>query len=346
MQLYHGDCLEIMAGLPDASVDAVVTDPPYFRVKGEQWDRQWDSAPAFLAWLALVADQWARVLRPNGSVYCFASPDMAARVEVMLRERFNVLNRIRWVKDAGWHKKARKEDLRSYLSPWEEIIFAEHYGADSMALGESGYAAQCEKVRGMVFEPIRAYLAGEFARAGVKTERANAFCNTRSMAARHYFTRSQWCLPTAQHYASLREGLNREGRKPAPPFRDYHPTQSYWARYHPAAPVEYLRADYEYLRADYEDLRRPFAVTAEVPHTDVWRFAPVQPYPGKHPCEKPQALLRHIIRTSTRPGAIILDSFMGKGATGKAAEAEGRDFIGIEREAFYFRDAERRIGEG
>ena len=27
--LYHGDCLDVMAGLPDASVDCVVTDPPY-----------------------------------------------------------------------------------------------------------------------------------------------------------------------------------------------------------------------------------------------------------------------------------------------------------------------------
>jgi DNA modification methylase len=27
--LFHGDCLEVLAGLPDSSVDAVVTDPPY-----------------------------------------------------------------------------------------------------------------------------------------------------------------------------------------------------------------------------------------------------------------------------------------------------------------------------
>ena len=27
--LYAGDCLEVLRGLPDASVDSVVTDPPY-----------------------------------------------------------------------------------------------------------------------------------------------------------------------------------------------------------------------------------------------------------------------------------------------------------------------------
>ncbi|KKM64519.1 hypothetical protein LCGC14_1500510, partial [marine sediment metagenome] len=28
-KIYHGDCLELMKGLPDKSVDLVVTDPPY-----------------------------------------------------------------------------------------------------------------------------------------------------------------------------------------------------------------------------------------------------------------------------------------------------------------------------
>ena len=27
--LHHGNCVDVLAGLPDASVDAVVTDPPY-----------------------------------------------------------------------------------------------------------------------------------------------------------------------------------------------------------------------------------------------------------------------------------------------------------------------------
>jgi site-specific DNA-methyltransferase (adenine-specific) len=320
VKLYHGDALEVLRSLPDASVDAVVTDPPYFRVKGEHWDRQWDSAAGFLAWLASVADEWARLLRPNGSVYCFASPDMAARVEVMLRERFNVLNRIRWVKDAGWHKKAQKEALRSYLSPWEEIIFAEHYGADYATCGVPGYGLLSEQLRGFVFQPILDYLRGEFARSGLSRRIIDAHLGA-SNITQYWLQERGFIIPTAENYAALRH------LAPGYFLRDY----------------EDLRADYEDLRADYEDLRRPFAVTADVPHTDVWHFEAVRPYPGKHPCEKPQELLRHIIRTSTRPGAVILDSFMGKGATGKAAAAEGRDFIGIEREPAYFNDAERRI---
>jgi DNA modification methylase len=40
VQLFHGDCLEVMAELPDASVDAVVTDPPYgLEFMGKDWDK-------------------------------------------------------------------------------------------------------------------------------------------------------------------------------------------------------------------------------------------------------------------------------------------------------------------
>jgi site-specific DNA-methyltransferase (adenine-specific) len=62
----------------------------------------------------------------------------------------------------------------------------------------------------------------------------------------------------------------------------------------------------------------------------VWTFPTVNPYPGKHPCEKPLSLLKHIIHASTRPGALVLDCFAGSGATGEACIATGRQFIGIE----------------
>lgn len=40
--IYHGDCLEVLRELPDASVDSVVTDPPYgLEFMGKEWDRPW-----------------------------------------------------------------------------------------------------------------------------------------------------------------------------------------------------------------------------------------------------------------------------------------------------------------
>lgn len=42
VKVYHGDCLEVLASLPDSSVDSVVTDPPYgLEFMGKDWDRPW-----------------------------------------------------------------------------------------------------------------------------------------------------------------------------------------------------------------------------------------------------------------------------------------------------------------
>ena len=320
VQLIHGDCLEVMKTLPTSSVDLILTDPPYYKVKGDAWDRAWDTPEAFLAWFDQVAEQWHRLLKPNGSLYAFAWPKIAARVEVLLAERFEVLQRITWAKPAFSTKAEMnaKSGQRQFFPVSEALLFAEHRGADNMAKGVAGYAAQCDELRGFVFEPLRTYLAAERDRADFTTRRvAEAFqkksgSRTVTGMAGHWFERVQWTLPTAANYQWLRDLFNREQRD-------------------------------QFLRREYEDLRRPFCVTADVPYTDVWTFPTVSTRGSKHPCEKPLAMMEHIIRASSRPGAVVLDSFMGSGVVGEAAVRLGRDFIGIEADPEWLSRARARI---
>lgn len=337
VRVYAGDALAVMRRLPAGSFDLVATDPPYCGVKEEKWDNQWASPADYLAWIGDLCAEWARLLRPTGSLYLFASPQMAGRVECKVAETFNVLNNIVWVKgDAnggGLWARAEKDALRSFFPRSERIIFAEHYGADSYAAGESGYQANCDQARGFVFDPIRVYLRSEWERAGMKAEDANTACGTASMAGRHYFTQSQWCMPTREHYQAMQRYANRNGGE----FlrRDY----------------EYLRRDYEDLRRDYEDLReeyeslrRPFTVTADDQYTDCWTaFPTVAAYPGKHPCEKPATLMEHIILTSTLPGARVLDPFCGSGATGAACKRLGRDGVLVDNDRHWVEVARDRV---
>ena len=328
MKLIHGDCLEVMRDMGANSVDAIITDPPYYKVKGEAWDNQWDTPAKFLDWVGLLCEQFERILKPNGSLYFFASPQMAARVECEIGKRFAVLNSITWRKGAagkssvGWSQKTEKEALRMWLPETERIIFAEHYGADNMAKGEAGYEAKCDELRGFVFEPLRAYLAGERDRAGFTTRRvAEAYqmksgSRTVTGMAGHWFERVQWTLPTAENYEWLRELFAGDYLR-----REY----DYLRREY-----EDLRREYEDLRREYEDLRRPFSVTARDQWSDVWDFDPVQAYAGKHPCEKPLPLLCHILKASTKPGAVVFDPFAGSGSMGEACHMLGREFIGVE----------------
>ena len=62
-----------------------------------------------------------------------------------------------------------------------------------------------------------------------------------------------------------------------------------------------------------------------------------------HPTQKPENLLSRVIMSSSNIGDIILDPFFGTGTTGAVAKKLGRNFIGIEQNAKYVVEAEKRI---
>jgi len=59
---------------------------------------------------------------------------------------------------------------------------------------------------------------------------------------------------------------------------------------------------------------------------------------GKHPTQKPEALLERVVLSSTNPGDIILDPFCGSGTTGAVAVRHGRRFIGIDMDKTFLDD--------
>jgi site-specific DNA-methyltransferase (adenine-specific) len=82
----------------------------------------------------------------------------------------------------------------------------------------------------------------------------------------------------------------------------------------------------------YEDIIRPFEMDASKEFTDVWTFSNVRPYKGKHPAEKPLALLEHAISAASYPGDVVLDCFAGSGSTTLAALRLGRRSVSMEIE--------------
>ena len=79
---------------------------------------------------------------------------------------------------------------------------------------------------------------------------------------------------------------------------------------------------------------------------DVWETSLVKPSEkknGKHPTQKPKALLEKIILASTNEGDIILDPFSGSGTAGVVANLLNRKYIGIEKEKEYLDLSIRRI---
>ncbi len=317
--IFNADCREIVPQL--GQFDAVITDPPYGKVRGA-FDEEWTNRPAMLKDCETWRDVIVGAMKPNATLWWFAWPSLAGRIEALIAEKLNPLAHVVWIKPSSLAQKHCPEFLRAPGPETERIIMAEHYGADNMALGESGYQAKCDELRGFVFEPLRAYLAGERDRAGFDNAAVNQAWRAEKGGggggmASHWFTASQWQLPTQENYDWLRKLFNRGGG-------------------------EFLRKDYEDLRKDYEELRRYFALEKGDPKTDVWRFAPSGNKLG-HPTEKPIGLMQFMVRISCRPGGVILDPFAGSGTTGRAAKDLGRKCVLIEREERYCEIAARRM---
>jgi len=316
--LYHGDSLEILPQL-DIEANVLLTDPPYFKVKKDAWDNQWGGASQFLDWMGEWLDHIKPLLTDNASSWVFASPQMAAAVERVVGERFRVLNSIRWIKREGWHQRSELAALRSYLTPWEGVVFAEQLDGDLNTTGG---------LRGGIYKPIRDYLNNCREVAGFTiteiNQRWQEMRGTKGQTPGHWFSESQWIMPTPEHYDFLASVIG--------------------AQYVPRTYAD-LRMEYESLKGEYEDSRRPFNVTSRATSTDVWEFPTVKPYKGKHPCEKPMEMLEHMISASTREGDLVLDPFAGSGSTLEAARNLGRRVIGIEQDERWCGQIARRLSQ-
>ena len=107
-----------------------------------------------------------------------------------------------------------------------------------------------------------------------------------------------------------------------------------WARKCPKVPHKY---NYELMKAINDGKQM----------TDVWRLPAIGRWEkscGKHPTQKPLALLTRIILASTDEHDWILDPFAGSSTTGIAANLCGRRYLGIEKESdFAILGRDRRI---
>ena len=96
----------------------------------------------------------------------------------------------------------------------------------------------------------------------------------------------------------------------------------------------------------FNKVERQIPVTKGYPKTIQYFATPFKGGEGgKHPTQKPVALMEYLIKTYTNENEIVLDNTMGSGSTMVACINTNRNGIGIEMDAKYFKIAEQRIKE-
>ena len=94
--VFNEDCISGMARIADASVDLILTDPPYGLGKdyGNDSDRQ--EASDYLAWTERWIDAALPKLKPGGCLYILLTWRYSPEIFVLLKQRMIMLNEIIW----------------------------------------------------------------------------------------------------------------------------------------------------------------------------------------------------------------------------------------------------------
>jgi len=353
-----------MRELPDCSVDAIVTDPPYgLSFMGKKWDYD---VPSVEIWAECL-----RVLKPGGHLLAFAGTRTQHRMAVRIEDAgFEIRDMIAWVYGSGFPKSHNlKDDWQGWgtaLKPALEPItvarkpFPGTVAANVLAHGTGGLNVDGCRVgkesTKRSCNDVGASSSFNMAATGHKRtngseagrwpanlihdgseEVVGLFPQTAS--AGHYTKSLSKPEGSKQIFGSV---IGQQTRS-----NTYAGDNGSAARFFYCAKAS---------KKDRDEGLEGFATKqsvggggsigdylADVDSASGKFGSEKAPAKNFHPTVKPTDLMRYLCRLITPPDGVILDPFMGSGSTGKAAKLEGFDFIGIELNPEYFAIAEARI---
>lgn len=320
IQVHFGDCKALLKDadlIPDNSIDAIVSDPPYGLTKeGESWNpeayerdgQKKDGAvlkginaihtaqsilgdakqnKAFEEWMFDLAGLLDRVLKPGGYVAMFGSSRSIHRVFSGFEDAgYNIRTQLVWVYASSVISKGRhlKRDAKT---PEEEVLFMDQHTELRICM-EPIMLAQKKCSEKTFAMNMRRWGTGAL------NIGESSFTQQRYARDEGYFTNNVLVCPSRgeQKFCTQME-------------------------------LEYAHYTGRFLKNWSDTYLIPKPKKNEKMKGDI------------HPSVKPLNLMEHIIRLTTRKGQKILDPFLGSGTTLVAAQQIQRLGVGIEIEDKY-----------
>jgi adenine-specific DNA-methyltransferase len=94
------------------------------------------------------------------------------------------------------------------------------------------------------------------------------------------------------------------------------------------------------IKTEYESVRRNCKRASDKPYNNTWNFKQTLTRKRRHPCEKPEHLISHIIDVSSNEGDLVVDAFCGSCDVPKCCEKMNRRCIAGAVDDTYFKTME------
>uniref|UniRef100_UPI001F053C47 DNA-methyltransferase n=1 Tax=Morganella morganii TaxID=582 RepID=UPI001F053C47 len=362
-QLIGGRCEHALKNLPDNSVDAIVTDPPYgIGFMSNKWD-----------YAVPTVEQWAeclRVLKPGGHLLAFGGSRTYHRLVVNIEDAgFEIRDQIMWIYGSGFPKSKNLDGEHkgkgTALKPAHEpIVMARKPLSTTILDNVTEYGTGALNID-LCRVPTEEMLAGgsggllSDVRDG-KTPAGGEWTqnNEGRWPANVIHDGSDEVIVTFPDAKGQQGKAKNDGSDSGnkvygelknvvsnPEPRTESATSA--ARFFYCAKVSKSDRDAgmdRFVVASASEMtggRAEGSVGINNPRAGAGRTSGAK---NTHPTVKPVDLMRYLCRLVTPAGGTVLDPFMGSGSTGKAAIAEGFRFIGIEMDPDHLVTAAARIG--
>lgn len=309
--------------------DMVFTDPPYGMKKEKDGvlndNLNFDDLLDFnRQWIPISFD----VSKDNGSWYCWGIDEPLMDIysnilRPMIKEKkIAFRNLITW--DKGNGQGQLSNEFRMYPIADEKCLFV-MIGSDSA----QGFSVNAEDYSESM-DKVRLYLEAEIKKLGLSDKKiANDLGYKDGRSVNHWYSKSQFALPTKENYEALRE----YGKKV---LQSGDFLNKDW---------DFLKKDCEFLRKEYDELKneyysgRSYFDNMHDNMNNVWHFlrtnSKERELTGGHATPKPIELCARAIKSSSRVGEIVLDVFGGSGSTLIACEQLERKCFMMELDPHY-----------
>lgn len=349
-EIWTGDCRELMAAMPAASIEAIVTDPPYgLGFMGKEWDSQ---VPGVEFWIEAL-----RVAKPGAHLLAFGGTRLWHRMAVAIEDAgWEIRDTMMWLYGSGFPKShnigkaidkaAGSSGKRGPMKRGGERLarlengkrdgegkWGDESGRDPYTyVPDTPQAAQWEgwgTALKPAWEPI--IVARKKPEGTVAANVLEHGCGGLNVDGCRVGTDGGTARdgkadkPNPQGWENMKgHGIAtlNAGRWPANLILDQD-AGSMLDEQASGGPSRFFYC--------------PKASKADRNSGDT---------ENKHPTVKPHDLMRYLCRLVTPPGGTILDPFAGSGSTGKAAAAEGFNFIGCELDPEYAEISRARCESG